>query len=387
MSIWRCRRAGLSQPHAAGNRQRCARKKRHVQGRHLHVDRRKGQRHNKDGSEACYEEATGKKSVYSKPRYDDIIIMDPAAYDWVSESAEGRIHEVARHIHRAEYWLGFVLLDEGAIFAAGMQPSIELLFLSKGAVSCRRQRVWRAIRVRVREERRSNRSEGGAAERVLLHRVAAVLSGLRARAEAWNIQGRKSGLPYLVDGQSLIASALPPAAMKTRMRLDVGRMPNHKTQSWRKPVRNSQALVVALASLIAARVCLMPAHAQDYPNQPIKVIIPNPPADPAMSLRAPLPTRRPQASASPSSSIIGQAPARQSARHLWQKPSPTGTRSLACPRRGSEQRLSRSNFATISRPISLRSRASVQYRWCSLSVQARTSRIWPNFPRQFAMAN
>ena len=46
----------------------------------------KGQRHNKDGSEACYEEATGKKSVYSTPRYDDIIIMDPAAYDWVGRT-------------------------------------------------------------------------------------------------------------------------------------------------------------------------------------------------------------------------------------------------------------------------------------------------------------
>ena len=45
-------------------------------------------------------------------------------------------------------------------------------------------------------------------------------------------------------------------------------------------MRNSQALVVAIASLIAAGVCLMPAHAQDYPNQPIKVIIPNPPGGP-----------------------------------------------------------------------------------------------------------
>jgi tripartite-type tricarboxylate transporter receptor subunit TctC len=45
-------------------------------------------------------------------------------------------------------------------------------------------------------------------------------------------------------------------------------------------VRNNQALVVAIASLIASSVYLMPAHAQDYPNRPIKVIIPNPPGGP-----------------------------------------------------------------------------------------------------------
>ena len=45
-------------------------------------------------------------------------------------------------------------------------------------------------------------------------------------------------------------------------------------------MRSRQALVVAMASLIAAAVCRMPAHAQDYPNQPIKLIIPNPPGGP-----------------------------------------------------------------------------------------------------------
>jgi tripartite-type tricarboxylate transporter receptor subunit TctC len=44
-------------------------------------------------------------------------------------------------------------------------------------------------------------------------------------------------------------------------------------------VRNSRAFVVA-TSLIASSACLMPARAQDYPNQPIKVIIPNPPGGP-----------------------------------------------------------------------------------------------------------
>ena len=95
----------------------------------------KGQRHNKDGSEACYEEATGKKSVYSKPRYDDIIIMDPAAYDWVSDDAKGVYTKWLGTFTERDTRLGFIRLDAGATFSAGMQPSIELLFLSKGAVT------------------------------------------------------------------------------------------------------------------------------------------------------------------------------------------------------------------------------------------------------------
>jgi tripartite-type tricarboxylate transporter receptor subunit TctC len=45
-------------------------------------------------------------------------------------------------------------------------------------------------------------------------------------------------------------------------------------------MKNSRAFVVAIASLIVSGACLMPACAQDYPNQPIKVIIPNPPGGP-----------------------------------------------------------------------------------------------------------
>jgi tripartite-type tricarboxylate transporter receptor subunit TctC len=45
-------------------------------------------------------------------------------------------------------------------------------------------------------------------------------------------------------------------------------------------MKNSRTSVVAIASLIVSGACLMPACAQDYPNQPIKVIIPNPAGGP-----------------------------------------------------------------------------------------------------------
>ena len=102
-------------------------------GVYTYIDE-KGQRHNKDGSEACYEEATGKKSVYSKPRYDNFIIMDPEAYDWALEADGVAVKWLGTFTERNTR-LGFVRLDAGATFSAGMQPSTELLFLSKGAVT------------------------------------------------------------------------------------------------------------------------------------------------------------------------------------------------------------------------------------------------------------
>src|SRR3979409_1874880 len=45
-------------------------------------------------------------------------------------------------------------------------------------------------------------------------------------------------------------------------------------------MRNKRALLVAIICLMTPGVCAMGAYAQDYPNQPIKLIIPNPPGGP-----------------------------------------------------------------------------------------------------------
>ncbi|MGO7209371.1 hypothetical protein ACCT30_51415, partial [Rhizobium ruizarguesonis] len=49
----------------------------------------KGQKHNVDGATACYEEAMGKKMVLAKPRYDDVVMMDPDSYDWIETGTSG----------------------------------------------------------------------------------------------------------------------------------------------------------------------------------------------------------------------------------------------------------------------------------------------------------
>jgi tripartite-type tricarboxylate transporter receptor subunit TctC len=45
-------------------------------------------------------------------------------------------------------------------------------------------------------------------------------------------------------------------------------------------VRNRRGLLVAIACLLSLGVCPIGAYAQDYPNQPIKLVIPNPPGGP-----------------------------------------------------------------------------------------------------------
>lgn len=95
----------------------------------------KGVRRNMDGSEACYMEATGKKSVYSKPRYDNFFIMDPAAYEWIPDGAPGVYTKWLGTFTERNTRLGLIRIDAGGTFGAGLQSSIELLFLSKGTVS------------------------------------------------------------------------------------------------------------------------------------------------------------------------------------------------------------------------------------------------------------
>jgi len=95
----------------------------------------KGQRHNKDGSAACFEEATGMELTFAKPRYDDVILMDPSAYEWVAERAQGVYSKWLGSFTERNMRLGFIRLQAGAVLAGGEQPSIEVLFLTKGTVS------------------------------------------------------------------------------------------------------------------------------------------------------------------------------------------------------------------------------------------------------------
>src|SRR5438105_10257694 len=103
-------------------------------GAFTYLDER-GQRHNQDGFEACYEEAMGRKLVYPKPRYDDVVLMHPSNHEWIPEAKPGVVTKWLGSFTERNTRVGFSRVEAGAAFLAGEQPSIELLVLSKGVGS------------------------------------------------------------------------------------------------------------------------------------------------------------------------------------------------------------------------------------------------------------
>ncbi|KQQ85630.1 hypothetical protein ASF65_03500 [Aureimonas sp. Leaf324] len=95
----------------------------------------KGQKHNMDGSAACFEEATGKKLVFHPPRYDDIMMMDPEAYAWVGTGTEGVSSKVLGVFTERNTRIGFLKIDAGATYNTGTRSQIEVLFMSKGSIT------------------------------------------------------------------------------------------------------------------------------------------------------------------------------------------------------------------------------------------------------------
>ena len=94
----------------------------------------KGQKHNMDGSAACFEEATGKKLVFAPPRYDDIVMMNPELYAWVDTGTPGVSTKLLGTFTERDTKLGFIKVDAGATYNTGSRSQIEVLFMSKGSV-------------------------------------------------------------------------------------------------------------------------------------------------------------------------------------------------------------------------------------------------------------
>ncbi len=54
-----------------------------------------------DGSQAIFERAVGRKLEFAAPRYTDVIAMNPDAYDWLPQGAEGVSEKWVGKLHRA----------------------------------------------------------------------------------------------------------------------------------------------------------------------------------------------------------------------------------------------------------------------------------------------
>jgi hypothetical protein len=88
-----------------------------------------------DGSQAIFERATGHKLEFAAPRYTDVIAMDPTAYDWVQQGDAGLYEKWVGRFTERDLRVGFLKLDAGAVYEAGRQDSIEILFQIKGQVT------------------------------------------------------------------------------------------------------------------------------------------------------------------------------------------------------------------------------------------------------------
>jgi hypothetical protein len=93
-----------------------------------------GRKHNQDGSQACFEQATGRKLEFAPPRYEDVVMMDPEAYAWMPQSAEGVYLKWLGAFGERGARIGFVRLDPNAVYGGGEHPSIEILYQTKGRV-------------------------------------------------------------------------------------------------------------------------------------------------------------------------------------------------------------------------------------------------------------
>ncbi|CDM63052.1 MULTISPECIES: hypothetical protein [Rhizobium] len=94
-----------------------------------------GQKHNKDGATACYEEATGKKLVLAPARYDDVVMMEPEAYEWVATGTPGVSTKLLGIFTERNTKIGFIKVDAGATFNTGSRDQIDVLFMSKGNIT------------------------------------------------------------------------------------------------------------------------------------------------------------------------------------------------------------------------------------------------------------
>ncbi len=95
----------------------------------------KGQKHNMDGSAACFEEATGKKLVFAAPRYDDVIMMKPESYEWIETQQSGVSSKLLGTFTERNMKMGFIKIAAGATYNTGTRSQIEVLFKSSGSIT------------------------------------------------------------------------------------------------------------------------------------------------------------------------------------------------------------------------------------------------------------
>ena len=98
-----------------------------------------GRKFNVDGSEACIAHALGmplKKSLtFAKPRYDDVVLMDPKNFDWIPTGMDGVSEKLLGIFTERQLKIKQIKVEAGATFNTGTRDQIEVLFLSHGSIT------------------------------------------------------------------------------------------------------------------------------------------------------------------------------------------------------------------------------------------------------------
>ena len=92
----------------------------------------KGQKHNMDGSAACFEEAMKTKLTFAPARYDDVVVMEPSACDWIPTGMPGVSTKLLGTFSERGTRISLIKLDAGAVMNTGTRTQIEVLFMGTG---------------------------------------------------------------------------------------------------------------------------------------------------------------------------------------------------------------------------------------------------------------
>lgn len=95
-----------------------------------------GKRHNEDAAAATEAEAWGHKMEYPAPRYQDIIMMNVAAFSWVKDKENpGVARKNLGSFTERDTRYGFVQMEKGATLKFGTEKAPEILFLKEGVLT------------------------------------------------------------------------------------------------------------------------------------------------------------------------------------------------------------------------------------------------------------
>lgn len=95
----------------------------------------KGQKHNMDGSAACFEEAMGTKLTFAPARYDDVVVMEPSAASWIPTATPGVSTKLLGTFTERNTRITLMKLEAGATFNTGTRSQIEVLFMGTGSIT------------------------------------------------------------------------------------------------------------------------------------------------------------------------------------------------------------------------------------------------------------